>query len=134
MKDIITDANFPTTTDGRVYHLGLCSGEVANRIITVGDPARARAIAKYLDNHEAPKLNGVVCGNERTTLAPTTSEANTTESGLFVLHSERGFLTITGTYKGVPVSIISIGMGFPNMDFFVRECRELLQGEMVVIR
>ena len=25
--------------------------------------------------------------------------------------SHRGFLTITGTYKGVPISIISIGMG-----------------------
>ena len=33
---------------------------------------------------------------------------------------------LTGTYKGVPVSIVSIGMGAPNMDFFVREGREVL--------
>ncbi|KAF5309521.1 hypothetical protein D9619_012364 [Psilocybe cf. subviscida] len=43
----------------------------------------------------------------------------------FILSSERGFLTITGRYKETPISIISIGMGSPNMDFFVREVREL---------
>jgi uridine phosphorylase len=102
--------------------------------ITVGDPARARTIAKYLDKHEALKLSGTVRGNEQTTVNPTTGEAKAADPGLFALHSERGFLTMTGKYKGVPVSIISIGMGFPNMDFFVRECRELLEGEMVVVR
>lgn len=54
------------------------------------------------------------------------------------VHSERGFLTLTGTYKSVPISIVSIGMGAPNMDFFVREGREILdedgQEEMIVIR
>jgi len=102
--------------------------------ITVGDPARARKIAKYLDKHGALRSNGNVCGNGGTMVDPRTGEAKTADSGLFALHSERGFLTITGTYKGVPVSIVSIGMGFPNMDFFVRECRELLEGEMIVIR
>lgn len=43
-------------------------------------------------------------------------------------------MTITGRYLGVPVSIVSIGMGHPNMDFFVRETRECLRGDMVVIR
>src|SRR5258708_34195425 len=102
--------------------------------ITVGDPARARTIAKYLDKHEASELDGGVYGNMRAIVNPTTGEANSVDPGLFALHSERGFLTLTGTYKGVPVSIVSIGMGFPNMDFFVRECRELLEAEMVVIR
>jgi uridine phosphorylase len=57
---------------------------------------------------------------------------------LFELYSDRGFLTLTGTYKGVQVSIVSIGMGAPNMDFFVREGREVLdeagEEEMVIIR
>lgn len=61
-----------------------------------------------------------------------------TKPELFELYSDRGFLTLTGTYKGVPVSIVSIGMGAPNMDFFVREGREVLdeagKEEMVVIR
>ncbi|GLB41386.1 putative phosphorylase superfamily protein [Lyophyllum shimeji] len=106
MKDILTDANFPRTADQRVYHLGLRPGEVANRIITVGSPSRARGIAAHLDQNPKP----------------------------FVLSSERGFLTITGRYKNVPISIISIGMGFPNMDFFIREVRECLSGDMCVVR
>lgn len=99
--------------------------------ITVGDPARARTIAKYLDKDGAMGLDGSLRGNVGRMVNPMTREPN---SGLFALHSERGFLTITGTYKGIPVSIVSIGMGFPNMDFFVRECRELIEGEMIVIR
>ena len=43
-------------------------------------------------------------------------------------------MTITGRYKGVPVSIVSTGMGFPNTDFFVREVRECLNGDMLVVR
>ncbi|KAJ8583905.1 purine and uridine phosphorylase [Rhizopogon salebrosus TDB-379] len=106
MKDRIQDANFPKTEDGRVYHLGIRAGEVANRIITVGSLSRAERIAKMLD--ASPKL--------------------------FSLHSERGFLTVTGCYKTVPVSIVCIGMGAPNADFFIREVRECVRGDMVVIR
>ncbi|KAG2357708.1 nucleoside phosphorylase domain-containing protein [Suillus spraguei] len=106
MKDRIQDANFPKTEDGRVYHLGIRAGEVANRIITVGSVSRAELIAKTLD--ASPKL--------------------------FSLYSERGFLTITGCYKSVPVSIVCIGMGAPNADFFIREVRECLYGDMLVIR
>lgn len=106
MKDTLTDANFPRTADARVYHLGLCPGEVANRIVTVGSHSRARALQGLLDAKPEP----------------------------FILASERGFLTITGRYKNVPISIVSIGMGYPNMDFFVREVRESLLGDMVVIR
>ncbi|KAI0757711.1 purine and uridine phosphorylase [Daedaleopsis nitida] len=106
MKNQIVDANFPRTLDQRVYHLGLRAGEVANRIMTLGSPARAHAIAAFLDEAPPP----------------------------FSLTSERGFTTITGRYKGVPVSIVSIGMGYPNADFFVREVRECLSGDMLVVR
>ena len=34
----------------------------------------------------------------------------------------------------MPVSIVSIGMGYPNADFFVREVRECLNGDMLVVR
>ncbi|KAF7378072.1 Uridine phosphorylase [Mycena sanguinolenta] len=106
MKDTLTDANFPRTADLRVYHLGLRPGEVANRIVTVGSPSRARTVASHFD--AAPKL--------------------------FELVSERGFLTLTGRYKGIPVSVVSIGMGHPNVDFFVREVRECLSGDMLIVR
>ena len=81
----------------------------------MGDPARARTIAKYLDPVERADLSS---GHEKAG----------TQHGHFALYSERGFLTITGTYKGTPVSIVAIGMGAPNMDFFVRECREIVEG------
>ncbi len=48
---------------------------------------------------------------------------------LFVLdlacRSERGFVTHTGTVAGVPISIVAIGMGFPNADFFVSVTRDI---------
>ncbi|KAK7688313.1 hypothetical protein QCA50_008684 [Cerrena zonata] len=106
MKDLIVDANFPRTLDERVYHLGIKAGEVANRIVTVGAPSRAHKIATFLDEKPKP----------------------------FILNTERGFLTITGRYNGVPVSIVSIGMGSPNVDFFLREVRECLSGDLVVVR
>ena len=74
--------------------------------LTVGSSSRAEKIAAFLDEKPKP----------------------------FILSSERGFVTITGRYRGVPISIVSIGMGFPNMDFFVREMRETISGDMVVIR
>ncbi|KAG5459164.1 MAG: nucleoside phosphorylase domain-containing protein, partial [Olpidium bornovanus] len=91
---------------GRTYHVNTRSGEVANRIIPVGDPARAKRIAGLLDNPEQA----------------------------FSHFSGRQFLTITGTYKGVPVSLVAIGMGIANVDFFVRECRAVVRGPMAVIR
>ena len=74
--------------------------------VTVGSHSRARTLQGLLDAKPEP----------------------------FILASERGFLTITGRYRNVPISIVSIGMGYPNMDFFVREVRECLFGDMVVIR
>ncbi|KIY53128.1 uridine phosphorylase [Fistulina hepatica ATCC 64428] len=106
MKDLLTDANFPRTGDGRVYHLGLRPGEVSNRILTVGSTSRAHIVASHLDATPKP----------------------------FVLTSERGFLTITGRYSGVPVSIVVSNMGTPNMDFTVRELRECLSGDMLIVR
>jgi hypothetical protein len=74
--------------------------------VTVGSPSRARVLASLLDDLPKP----------------------------LEVFSERGFLTITGRYRGTPISIVSIGMGYPNMDFFVREVRECLIGDMVVVR
>ncbi|KAI8143175.1 nucleoside phosphorylase domain-containing protein [Fennellomyces sp. T-0311] len=110
MKETLKNANFPQDAEGRVYHLNVKYGQVANRILTVGDYVRARAIAKWLDPEEQ-------AGH------PT-----------FIHTSQRGFLTITGRYKGVPVTIMAIGMGNPMMDFFVRETRAVVSGTMAIIR
>lgn len=55
---------------------------MANRIVTVGSPARAELIAKNFDAD-----------------APTK-----------VFHSSRGFSTYTGYYHGTMVSVVAIGM------------------------
>ncbi|KAL5501919.1 hypothetical protein ACEPAH_9180 [Sanghuangporus vaninii] len=119
MKETFTNANFPRTADGRVYHLGVRKGEVANRIVTVGSPSRAETISRLLDQGEHSDHHGDV-------YRPVPA--------VFRLSSERGFLTITGRFRGVPISIVSIGMGYPNMDFFVREVRECVEGDLVIVR
>jgi len=97
-------ATFPLGEDGSTYHLETKLSEVSNRILTVGDPSRAERIAKYLD------------------------------CVVFDKTSHRGFRTITGLYKNIPVSIVAIGMGIAAMDFFIRECRAVIDGDMAIIR
>jgi hypothetical protein len=80
----VGNANFPMDDELRTYHVGAKSGEVANRIITVGDHARADRLATMLDENSIKTR----------------------------VSSKRGFLTITGEYKSIPVSIIAIGMVF----------------------
>ncbi|KAG0370581.1 uridine phosphorylase [Gamsiella multidivaricata] len=113
----MSNANFPMDAEGRTYHVGVKRGELANRILTVGDPARAIILSRSLD--------GVNLENTASKAIP---------SNLFSFASHRGFLTITGLYKGVPVSIVAIGMGVSMMDFFVRECRAVVDGPMIIIR
>ncbi|KAJ1909023.1 hypothetical protein IWQ60_011402 [Tieghemiomyces parasiticus] len=105
----ISNANFPVDDQGRTYHVELKPGQVANRIITVGDPDRADKFAAFLDQ---------------------------TRDGqpLFRHQSHRGFYSITGTYRGVPVSLVAIGMGMSMMDFFVREVRAVTTGPLAIIR
>jgi len=103
------DANFPMDAEGRTYHLGFKRGEVANRILSVGDLGRASKLMALLD--EPPD------GKE-----------------VFRCHSNRNFTTFSGTFNGVPVSIISTMMGFPNMDFVVREARAVVEGQMAFAR
>lgn len=106
MKLNVSNANFPTDAEGRTYHVNTKPGQCANRIVTVGDAKRAQRIAAHLDNPETA----------------------------FSHLSERHFLTITGTYKGVPVSIVAIGMGSPMVDFFIRETRAIVHGPMAIVR
>ncbi|KCV72576.1 hypothetical protein H696_00167 [Fonticula alba] len=100
------NSDMPQDGEGRIYHLGCKPGDVSHRILSVGDPARAKLIAEaYLD--------------------PATVRT---------VFSNRGFHTYTGMYNGVELSIISIGMGRPMMDFMIREARAVVNGPMVIIR
>lgn len=99
------NANFPTDSEGRTYHLFLKKGEVANRILTVGDLPRAIAMAS-LPGFEVK----------------------------FIRQAPRLFATVTGIYKGTPVTIITSLMGIPNMDFTVRELRYCIDGPCAIVR
>ena len=70
--------------------------------------------------------------------------------------SSRGFVSFTGCFNGVPVSIVAIGMvrqnqnycffcanflhflkfiqGVAMMDFFVREAKAVVEGPMAIVR
>ena len=48
--------------------------------------------------------------------------------------STRSFRTFTGTFKGVPVTLVATGMGVPMMDFVIREIREVVDGPMAAMR
>ncbi|CAG8448557.1 6448_t:CDS:2 [Funneliformis mosseae] len=106
MKFQILNTNFPKTEEGRVYHMEVKRGEVANRIITVGDTNRAKMFIQWLDK----------------------------DTPVFYLESQRGFTTVTGKYHGVPISIVGIGMGLSMMDFFIREVRSTVDGQLAIIR
>jgi purine-nucleoside phosphorylase len=63
-------------------------GDIAESILLPGDPLRAKFIAETY-------LNDPKCFNE-----------------------VRGMLGYTGTYKGVPVSVMGTGMGMPSMGIY----------------
>lgn len=105
----ITNANFPVDNEGRTYHVGVKPGDVANLVLSVGPVDRAERISTFLD----PPATG---------------------RKMFRNMSSRGFLTITGFYRGSRVSIISTHMGIANMDFVVREVRAVVEGPLCVVR
>ncbi|KAL0219113.1 hypothetical protein P9112_004766 [Eukaryota sp. TZLM1-RC] len=97
-------SEFPTGPNGEVYHLGVKKGEVAPRILTVGCVERAKKFANRY----------LECYKEYT--------------------CTRKFAIFTGYRNGVRVSVIGSLMGYPNMDFVVREARHVVEGPMAVIR
>jgi len=96
----------PTDEKGYVLHLGLKKGDLANRVVVVGSDSRARRLWSHLEDPE----------------------------NCFTKKSDRGFITYTGTFGGVPVSVCATGMGAPMMDFFVREARSVVDGPMIITR
>lgn len=93
---------------------------VANRIITVGDLGRAKMLAETFLDKSSDSLN-----------------ENTEKRHIpQVFHhlSSRGFATYTGTYKGIPVTIIGTGMGSSMIDFSIRENSAIIEGSIVMIR
>lgn len=108
-KRNLQSANFPLDQDGRTYHVGTRKGEVSNRILGVGSLGRARMLGHLLQ-----PMSG--------------------HNALTTVESSRGFLTMTGLWKGCPVSIVTHLMGFGNLDLFLRETRAVTEPPLLVIR
>lgn len=80
----------PLNAAGRYYHLNCGPGDLAPYILTAGDPARIRRLARRLDDIKVRRAN-------------------------------REFLTLTGTYRGIPVSLMATGIGPDNTAIAVIE-------------
>lgn len=76
--------------DGSVYHLHLKPEEIAEIIVTVGDPGRVDKVACFLENIKFTRQH-------------------------------REFRTVTGTYRGKAITVISTGIGTDNVDIVLNE-------------
>ena len=77
-------------------HLRAEEGDYAPLVLLPGDPNRARRIADRLDDRSVRPVN-----------------------------EHRGLLGFTGTYRGVPVSVQTSGMGTPSLSIVVEELLRL---------
>jgi uridine phosphorylase len=87
---IIPPSELPINEDGSAFHLHLKPGQLADRIVLVGDPERVSTIAGYLDSRECEVQS-------------------------------REFHSVTGSYKGKRLSIVSHGIGTDNIDIVLTE-------------
>ncbi|EAY11591.1 Phosphorylase family protein [Trichomonas vaginalis G3] len=92
--------------EDRIQPLNCKKGEVANHIISVGDPNRAKLMSESLDK----------------------------DTPVIVRQSNMIFCTYTGKYKGTPVSIIATGMGFAMAELMVVQARAVVEGPMTIVR
>ncbi len=53
----IAESELILNSDRSVYHLQLCEHEIADTIITVGDPSRVKEVSKHFDKIEVKKQN-----------------------------------------------------------------------------
>ncbi|KPI83156.1 nucleoside phosphorylase-like protein [Leptomonas seymouri] len=86
------DPDLPLTAEGLTYHVTCTAEHLADRIVLVGDPGRVKVVGTYLDKDS-------IC-----------YEA-----------SHREINVITGKYHGVPVTVMSTGMGTDNVEIVMNE-------------
>eukprot|EP01060_Flectonema_neradi_P032867 TRINITY_DN5338_c0_g1_i1.p1 TRINITY_DN5338_c0_g1~~TRINITY_DN5338_c0_g1_i1.p1 ORF type:complete len:323 (+),score=56.23 TRINITY_DN5338_c0_g1_i1:63-1031(+) len=92
MGDGSMNTEVPISEDGVVYHLLARKEDIADNIILVGDPGRVPFVASFFDSGSI-RYKG----------------------------NNREIVTITGTYKGVPLTAMSTGMGTDNCEIVMTE-------------
>jgi len=86
------DPEVPIDDQGVVYHIAAKSADIANKIILVGDPGRVPVVAQYFD-----------------------------KGSITFDHAHREIRSITGTYKGDRMTVMSSGMGTDNIEIILHE-------------
>lgn len=76
--------------NGKVYHLGIGPGDLAETILLVGDQDRVKFIGSFFESVRFEMQN-------------------------------REFCSLTGTYKGKELSVLSTGIGTDNIDIVLNE-------------
>lgn len=76
--------------NGKVLHLGLAKGQLAENVFLVGDPARALRVSERFDEISSDVRN-------------------------------REYVTLSGSYRGVPMSVIGTGIGVDNVEIALVE-------------
>lgn len=76
--------------NGKVLHLGLAKGQLAENVFLVGDPARALRVSQRFDDIQFDIRN-------------------------------REYVTLTGSYRGTPMSVIGTGIGVDNVEIALVE-------------
>ena len=92
-------------SEGRIQPLNCKKGDIANRIISVGDPNRAAKLKKYFD-----------------------------EGTVKTIYSNMIYVIYTGEFNKVPISVIATGMGFAMIDLLVVQIRSIVDGPITIIR
>jgi uridine phosphorylase len=84
-----------TNKDGSIFHLNLLPGDIANKIIIVGDPGRVEMLGALMKDIRVRKEN-------------------------------REFRSITGTFDGSEITVVSSGIGTDNIDILINELDALV--------
>lgn len=91
-------AEIVRTPEGRQYHIGLASSEVAPTCVLVGDPARAGKVAARFD------------------------------AGSIRYHrTSREYVAYTGAYQGIPLTVLATGIGNDNTEIAIVEYCQLVE-------
>ena len=93
----IAESELIINGDGSAFHLHILPEDLADTVILVGDQNRTPAVAKYFDE------GSIICDK-----------------------ASREFNTITGTFNGKPISVVSTGIGTDNIDIVMNELDALV--------
>lgn len=96
----------PLDPEGRPYHFGCSKDEVSNQFLICSSYEVAKHVSTLFDKE--PKV--------------------------FERHSNRGYSTYTGFYKGKKISVVGFGIGFAMIDFLLREVRAITKGPIQFIQ